>query len=162
MIVRTRVAIAEDCERISRLLQQGDRLHALLLPDVFCQPQEMNRPLETLTSVITSDASDYILAEAEGDLLGVASIRIGATPAGSPLRPQAHAILDHMVVEERSRHLGVGKALLRYAQQWARNRHLQFVQITVWAANAEALQFYARQGFRLVSQKMELRVREAT
>src|SRR6267378_763715 len=154
MTLVTRSAVAADADGIASLLRQGDQHHAALLAEFFTLPNRVSRSAESILSIIAGSESDYLVAEDEQALIGVASVRVGTVSPESTVIARSSVVLDHMVVAESHRRMSVGAALLRHAQQWAREHAQQRIQITVWSANREAVEFYQGHGFREISRKM--------
>jgi ribosomal protein S18 acetylase RimI-like enzyme len=53
-----------------------------------------------------------------------------------------------LAVTENARRLGVGTALMRAGEIWARKRGLPVLSLDVWSTNTRALEFYSRMGYR--------------
>ena len=49
-----------------------------------------------------------------------------------------------------ARRMGVGKALMERVNQWAKERELESVQLTVWDFNQGAIEFYKALGYDTV------------
>ena len=61
--------------------------------------------------------------------------------------------LDH-------RQKGIGGLLLDSAKQWARDHGLTFMQVNVWSKNQLAKTFYAKKGFKPITEKFEINLDE--
>jgi GNAT superfamily N-acetyltransferase len=59
--------------------------------------------------------------------------------------------VDDVFVEPDHRNLGMGHALLRSVEEWAKERGASGVSLQVAAANARARKFYEDLGFREIS-----------
>ena len=73
-------------------------------------------------------------------------------------RPREFVMIMNIVVDEDYRRQGIGTVLLEEAKRWARDRGLRAIQLGVWVANGPAVAFYAKHGFQVRTQKMELRL----
>jgi ribosomal protein S18 acetylase RimI-like enzyme len=60
----------------------------------------------------------------------------------------ARAHVADLAVAESARRLGVGRALMRAAETWARERGLTILSLDVWSTNERALAFYRDLGYR--------------
>ena len=58
------------------------------------------------------------------------------------------AYVDNLVVAQESEGKGVGRALLDFVEQWARERGYREVVLDVFAGNQRAITFYERHGYR--------------
>ena len=105
------------------------------------------------------------IADADGNAM-VAAIEAGAadeqvfiaerggTPAGClhMLAPtdffgRRHAHVSVVATTEEAEGAGVGRALMRHAEEWARQRGLGLLTLNMFAANARARRFYESAGF---------------
>ncbi len=59
------------------------------------------------------------------------------------------AYVNILVVDEDAEGMGVGRALMDFAEQWARERGCREVCLDVFAGNARAVAFYERNGYRV-------------
>jgi len=83
-----------------------------------------------------------VAARQDGTRLGFISLRLGEDAVGAA---RAH-VADLAVIAE-ARRLGVGTALMRAAEAWARDRGLPALSLDVWSTNERALAFYQRLGY---------------
>jgi GNAT superfamily N-acetyltransferase len=58
------------------------------------------------------------------------------------------AYVDILVVAPEAEGQGVGRALLRHVEEWARERGFREVVLDVFAGNSSAIAFYDRVGYR--------------
>jgi diamine N-acetyltransferase len=88
----------------------------------------------------------FIVAEAEGHLRGFAQVswQSGHSLAGGR-RP---AQLDRLYVQARFSGIGLGKALLRRAEDCAAAESADVIWLTAWVENRRALAFYRQQGYQ--------------
>jgi RimJ/RimL family protein N-acetyltransferase len=64
-----------------------------------------------------------------------------------------HRCLMGMGVDRDHRKRGIGRALITYAEDWARaNTALEWIDLQVLSENTPAMQLYARMGFELVGE----------
>jgi ribosomal protein S18 acetylase RimI-like enzyme len=74
--------------------------------------------------------------------LGFISLKVSADVAGLE---RGH--VADLAVAERARRMGVGTALMRAGEAWARERGLSVLSLDVWASNQRALEFYWHLGY---------------
>jgi ribosomal protein S18 acetylase RimI-like enzyme len=156
--ISIRKANAEDIPEIQRLYRQLDRYHADLLPGVFQPVGGDARPPDVVQTWIVRDDAAYLLAEADGKVIGFVSIQKASHPTYPMFRPHGFAMIENAVVDEPYRGHGVGKMLVGAATRWAKERGLQYLQTSVWSANARACEFWRQEGFEPLTVKLELDV----
>ena len=100
--------------------------------------------------------ADIILALRGAEITGLLDIEKSGHPPYPMFRQHECAMIDNLVVDTKRRGQGVGNVLLRAAKQWAQAKGLNFLQTSVWVANAGAKQFYEKHGFQTLNQKIEL------
>ena len=65
------------------------------------------------------------------------------------------ALIEELVVDERARGRGVGRALVQAALDWARSQGCSEVEVSTEQENADAQNFYRRLGFEGVALLLE-------
>jgi GNAT superfamily N-acetyltransferase len=86
---------------------------------------------------------------------GVVGHLTGSLEGPTAIRPIRVATLQSMYVFPAHRNGGVGARLVADFRQWARDEGAEIIAVTAYAANAAAIRFYERQGFRPQSRKLE-------
>ena len=89
-------------------------------------------------------AEAFVAADADGQPLGVLTIR----PEREYFTGYERAYVEVLVVAAEAEGRGVGQALLRHAETWARRRSYPEISLDVFAGNDRAHAFYGRFGFR--------------
>jgi ribosomal protein S18 acetylase RimI-like enzyme len=87
-------------------------------------------------------AQVLIAEDADGARLGFISLKIGQDVVGSQ---RAH--VADLAVAESARRMGVGRALMTAAEEWARREGLTMLSLDVWSTNERALSFYRSIGY---------------
>jgi ribosomal protein S18 acetylase RimI-like enzyme len=84
-----------------------------------------------------------LVAEAaDGTRLGFISLRVGTDVGGT-----ARGHVADLAVMLDARRIGVGTALMKAGEEWARDRGLPELSLDVWSTNERALAFYRRLGY---------------
>lgn len=96
-------------------------------------------------AVCVHDPRSTVLIAQRGDgtRLGFISLKVRADVTGVE---RGH--VADLAVTENARRLGVGTALMRAGEIWARKRGLPVLSLDVWSTNTRALEFYSRMGYR--------------
>lgn len=127
--VRVRTYGDDDAARVHALLEYG-----------YSRGGGRVGPFETWRREMTSDAEFdpglWFLAEADGELAGVALC-------------WTSGFVKDLVVHERRRRRGLGEALLRHVLATFRARGARVVELKVEADNTQAVRLYERVGMRV-------------
>lgn len=89
---------------------------------------------------------DYALFVAKTDRV-LGWIQINHEPKTLLIGPRAD--IAALVVDENSRSLGVGKALVKRAEEWARENKIELVRVKSNTKREAAHRFYQREGYTL-------------
>src|SRR6266508_3757826 len=91
-------------------------------------------------------AIDTIFVEVE--LLHRAALpQIFRAPERPILLPRRYAEVNNLAVHAPYRQSGVGRALLKRAEQWAAEQQLGEIELNVWEFNQGAIEFYEKLGY---------------
>lgn len=104
------------------LLVDVDELHRVNVPWMFREPTAEPRPDEFFERQLASDDSMLLVAEAGGQLVGVAAALMREAPDFALFVPQCWGVLDNIAVSPAWRRRGVGTALIRSAEHRAQAR----------------------------------------
>jgi ribosomal protein S18 acetylase RimI-like enzyme len=148
-----REASIADCPAIALLYAQVDALHAQGRPDVFQQPPEP-RSLAFLQERLAEANAAMFVADLDGAVVGFAFVKLGRPPDDAMHRPRAFAYVEEVIVSSNHRRGGVGKALMRAVEGWARDRKVDQIELVVWEFNEEAREFYESLGYRTSYRRM--------
>ena len=86
--------------------------------------------------------SEVFIAEHDGSVDGCLHMVVAQDFFG-----RRHAHISVIVTSEAAEGTGVGRALMAYAEGWAKQRALTLLTLNVFAGNARARRFYERAGF---------------
>jgi ribosomal protein S18 acetylase RimI-like enzyme len=148
-----RTAASGDYAEVAALLAEVDELHRVQLPWLFRVPAVDPRPREFFEQVMAADSSTIFVADA-GSIVGTAKVLVRSAPEFAVFIPQSWGVLDNIAVAETWRRRGVGPALTRAAETWARQQHVKWIELGVYEFNDEARAFYEALGYLPVSTKL--------
>jgi GNAT superfamily N-acetyltransferase len=94
--------------------------------------------------VLATPGHRVIVAEEDGAVVGV--LHVFERPA---LDKGCEAVIQALVVDDRVRSRGIGEALMREAEAWARSRGLAATSLYTRIDREKARAFYERIGYRL-------------
>jgi ribosomal protein S18 acetylase RimI-like enzyme len=84
------------------------------------------------------------MAERDGIIAGCLHMIVTADFFG-----RRHAHISVVATSAGAEGSGVGRALMVFAEDWARSRQLPLITLNVFAANARARRLYERAGFEV-------------
>ena len=130
-----------------------DEIHARALPRIF-KKTDLRRMAEHLASEQAGGSGLLLVAEEQGKLVGFIRLKIERTPDNPLLQPRRYAKINDLGVSATHRRRGVGKMLMRAAEQWAAEQGMDEIELNVWEFNRAALAFYQSLGFETARRTM--------
>jgi GNAT superfamily N-acetyltransferase len=141
-LVLTRLATHDDLSTLlglwDELRQVGGRAERAVNPLTAVDVRER------LAQVLDDPTCRVVLACSDGTPAGMAVLRI-VRP--DPLSDAQLVQVAHLVVSGTKQHHGVGHALVAAASDFATERHVDHVAVSVYPSLRDASRFYARLGF---------------
>jgi ribosomal protein S18 acetylase RimI-like enzyme len=121
-------------------LDQGT-YHAVcsLLPQISTSAEAPT--FAELSRLVTSPCTHLLIARSGGDVVGMLTLIVVRIPTGLV----SH--IEDVVVDERARGLGIGRALAAHALELAREAGVRHVNLTSRPSRAAANQLYQSIGF---------------
>lgn len=145
-LVPTRIATVED---MPVLLALWDELRVLGgRAERAVNPLTAVDVRDRLAEVLVDPRCRVVMACADDQPAGMAVMRVTRP---DPLSDSQLLHVVHIVVSRLKRHNGVGHALIAAAADFATERHIDHVAVSVYPSLRDASRFYARLGFAPVS-----------
>lgn len=151
-IVRT--ATLSDYAGMCAVLGAVDELHRVNVPWMFRKPAAEPRSKGFFERLLNSEDSTILVAVADDELVGVATALLRNPPDFGIFAHQRWGVLDNIAVAEAWRRRGVGTALTRDAERWARRGGAKWIELGVYEFNDDARAFYQALGYSPVSTKL--------
>lgn len=131
-----------DYEAIDRLLLQIHQVDVSGRPDLFT-PIEQYLSRDSFESLIGNREMITILAETRGEVVGCCFVSM-LTRSGMVKMKTAY--IDLIVVDEKYRRRGIGRAIFQEVQRRARRVGAKRVDLMVWSHNRTAVNAYEAYG----------------
>ncbi|MBS4634836.1 GNAT family N-acetyltransferase [Aeromonas caviae] len=147
-----RKATEQDIDAILALNRQIGQLHFEQVPEVFCPPSPEDRAF--LLGAIADEARLFCVALVAGEVAGFLIARIDLNESVPFLSKLPVCRITTVVVDERLRSRGIGRALIAHGDQWGKARGASQLRLEVMAFNERARALYERLGFKAQSQTM--------
>jgi len=138
-----RKATIDDIDVINKLFYELDTDAIDVQPEHF---QRGHRSFEYLSNLINDEKSDFILAVNDNKIIGFSLLFEKETPNISLLVPCKYAYIQDFIVTKNYRNIGIGTALMEQSKQWARERNMDYLRLSVLPQNKDAQRFYTRHG----------------
>lgn len=149
-----REATSADFKALDALFAEVDGFHRRELPEVFRKPQGPARSSAYLKGIIGDPDSVLFVADTGEQLVGLIVVLIHDAHPIPLLRPRRFAAVDNLAVTGAFQRHGVGRALMRRAQEWAVEQGAETMQLTVWEFNDRARAFYESLGYTTAHRMM--------
>jgi ribosomal protein S18 acetylase RimI-like enzyme len=160
MAVTIRPAVRADWAAIEEIVREVDALHRAGEPEVIGPSPEPARPTSYVEDPPSDPDSALLVAERGGQVVGLVRVVIRERPPMFIARRVA--VVEELVVLERVRGQGIGRQLMKAAEELARQRGATEVWLDVWSFNDEAFGFYEHLGYREVIRRLRLPLEDGT
>jgi GNAT superfamily N-acetyltransferase len=116
-------------------------------PDRRIDAQVAEEFFAALSAHLAADEGLALVAEEQGSLIGWAAVYRDENDVYVRQEERVFANISELYVVEAARGRGVGRALIRACEDWARNANLNVVMIGVLRDNGRAHEIYSKAGF---------------
>jgi len=149
-----RIAEREDYEGLCAVIKELDVFHADALPHFFRHFDEPARPLQWFIDALENPESLLLVAEHGGMIVGFLGALVRQNPDLPMFVPRRWLVVDNVAVLNAYRRMGVGRALMQQAHEWAQAQSLAEVELTVWEFNEDAFAFYEKLGYTTIVKRL--------
>ena len=146
-----RKATVDDIPAIAELYREQFREMAKLIPDFI---KEGDQSVEFLEKTISSDDSDILVYEDNGNVVGFILLQAKERPDFDFMLPGKYCYIMDIIVTEAHRNKGFGAALMNAAKNWAKEQNCSFLNLDVLVNNTRAIKVYEKLGFVPKAQEM--------
>lgn len=153
--MQIRRAEVKDIPSLITLLNEVLEIHARIRPDIFISGTTKYTH-EELEEMIQDDQKPiFVAVDDHDDVLGYVFTQIVKQPFSTNMVPFTSLFIDDLCVDNKTRGLGVGKALLDFVKAEAKRLGCYEVTLNVWAGNDAAIRFYEKNGLKIKETTME-------
>lgn len=149
MDVTLRELVPGDAEELLRLQHTLDKETAFMMLEPGERQSSVQQVADMIQSFAESAASILIGATADGQLGGYVAAKGGGANRN---RHSAYIVIG---VQKRCQGMGVGSALLRELDTWARKNGIVRLELTVMKHNERAIALYTKSGFSIEGTKIK-------
>lgn len=149
-----RIANEKDTTAVLRLLEQVNRVHHDLRPDLFNLATKYIAA--ELEAIFADENTRVFVCEENGSVLGYVFTVLIDHQDDNMLVPVKELYIDDLCVDEAARGKGVATKLFAYVRQYAREKGCYHITLNVWEGNDSALAFYRKMGMTPQKTKLEI------
>ena len=146
-----RKATHNDTPAISDLYREQFREMSKLIPDFI---KEGDQSKEFLEKTISSDDSDILVYEDNGNVVGFILLQAKERPDFDFMIPGKYCYIMDIIVTESHRNKGFATALMNSAKDWAKEQNCNLINLDVLVNNHGAIKLYEKLGFIPKAQEM--------
>jgi len=146
-----RKAKKEDLSQVVEIMEQIQRLHEEARPEIF--KSKTKEQIEQEALELIEDEKEYvIIAVNDGEVCGILMCNLKDVKNHRNLKDSKSLWIDELGVNEKYRKLGIGKQLMKHAEELAKELKCKTITLNCWSFNENALRFYEKQG--MVNQRI--------
>lgn len=145
--IDVRAAVVAEYERLSVLWRSVESLHHQSLPHIFRKPDEAWPTRGAVENLIVGPDSAILVAETNNEIAGFVVLQVHNVQQTPRMRARRFVMIENMAVDPVRRRSGIGRALLRAAEDWTAQRGIAVLQLFVWEFNDAAARFYEAEGY---------------
>ncbi|PGS54220.1 GNAT family N-acetyltransferase [Bacillus sp. AFS041924] len=157
MEIRIRNANEEDYNSLLSLFRQVHDLHVFERPDLY---KENSTPVgeEDFTNQLKDDKQHIYVATLDTEIVGVAVLKEEEVVENSFVNTRKILLVNSLCVDDASRKKGIGRKLMQFVFDFARELNVDSIELGVSESNQNAIHFYESIGMTTKNRKMELRL----
>lgn len=142
-------------QQISNLYEQFFAYNANQLPEYYQEAVETGAYPK---SVIENESEELIVALENDRVIGFLHISEDKTLPFPCIVTYRYAVIIDLFIIPDYRNQGIGVLLLDKAKEWARDRSLSYIELSVLKNNVDGVRFYERENFEEVSRVMRYKL----
>ncbi|MCK5562302.1 MAG: GNAT family N-acetyltransferase [Thermoplasmata archaeon] len=144
-----REANSDDKEQIAKLFSDENDHHYTLQPEIFNNLSAAEiLPENWFENILKNDTQFIFVAEIETQLVGLIYFTIHQIDDDLLCKQKNWINIDEMAVQKNYRGKGIGKELLNFVENYAKQLKAGSIRLEVWENNEAAIYFYQSNGFK--------------
>ncbi|AVK84921.1 N-acetyltransferase [Lysinibacillus sp. B2A1] len=151
--MKIKIATLDEIQQIEILYQKLFLKMSILQPN-YLKPTKQD--VEFIRNTINEKESDILIAEINKHVAGFLLVQETITPSYSCLVQHKYAFITDVIVGKPYQNQGIGSSLLLEAKNWAQDRNLDYLELSVLAENTGAISLYEKHSFKDMNHTMRL------
>lgn len=151
-----RMACENDICGTAEIFCELQDIHAGFRPDRF-KAADSSIMYKILSDVFIGRECDAVVSENGGSISGYAVFRIADYEDELHIA-ERKCTIEQFAVKNEFRRQGIGRELMDFIRKYAEKRKCDFIELSVWYDNFDAVDFYAEIGFVPKQYKMEIKL----
>lgn len=151
-----RKASIEDYTHLCPIYEELDNLHLKNHPEIFRTPLNCSRKKSDIETIIENPNRELFIAEINSEIVGFVECFIAKSHPHPVIKEREWVQLDNIAVKNEYQNKKIGNLLLERAKEWAKEKNLNRIELTVYSFNTNTINFYEKKGFNEISKKMYL------
>ncbi len=147
----------KDLDAADALIAEIHNLHCAARPDFFSAVEDPLRDRAYWHSLLDDPNVGLFLAIEDDTPAGLIHLVLRETQMPM-LTPRRFVVVDTLIVGEAFRQRGIGRKLMRRAEQWAIEHNADNIELNVFDFNQPAIALYAEMGYEVLSRRMSKKV----
>ena len=150
------IAATEDhLNDLVSLNMEVQNLHVGFEPEIFKKPDH-NEIKHFFRDILKDENRKTLICFDENRSVGYISLQIGGHEEHAFCYAQKWIYIDQIGVSEKYRGKGIGKKLIEAAKKFAKQHQINRIMLDVWTVNKNAKEFFKKQGFNVLIERMRL------
>ena len=155
--MRTRKAKVSDINGILVLMDQIAIFHSTARPDwIDNKKRPINR--EFLEKCIKDEGWEIFVAEEKSNIIGYCVVKINEIKNHFIFYDMVNIEVQDLCVDERYQKKGYGRKLFEKVKKYAQGKQANYIELSVWEFNQNAIKFYEHLGMKKRINRMELKI----
>lgn len=143
-----------DYPEIAELVQEVHNIHSQARPDIYKQQDHIFTEDEFKKSIV-SPMEIFFAARTGEEIVGICQVKFISIPETDMTVKIEKAKVEVLCVKGAYQRQGIGTQLLMQAEREAVKRNIHSMELTVWAFNEEAIEYYRKYGMKCQRMVME-------
>jgi diamine N-acetyltransferase len=156
-IMKIEIVHKKDPNIVARLNKDVQTLHFERFPEYF-KPYDCNAIARIMEKLLENDNWDVLVASHNGKAIGYALLIIREHSDNPFKMAYTSLVIDQMCVEKAYQNKGIGAQLMNAVSEYAREKGIRTIELSVWKENLEAVTFYRKMGFRIMIENMAMEI----